>query len=52
MFKGYLLLFDGLGLEVIGIFELEVWIRDGVFSEVIFVINFIVEGEVIVYYIV
>lgn len=49
---GYLLLIDGIGFGEIGLDELEICIVDGLLKEVILVINFMVEGEVIVYYIV
>lgn len=49
---GYLFFIDGVGLEEIGFIEFEVCFVVGGINEVIFVINLIVEGEVMVYYIV
>lgn len=49
---GYLLLLDGIGLDDIGFDCLEQWLVLEKISELIFVINLMVEGEVIVNYIV
>lgn len=49
---GYLLLLDGIGLDDIGFDCLEQCLVEEKIIEVIFVINFMVEGEVIVNYIV
>lgn len=51
VFMGWFLLLDGIGLCDIYFEKFIICVIDGVVSEVVLVINFINEGEVIVYYI-